>query len=88
MIEPQIHHLGCDRSDYHLDLTLIGPDAQPQGTRIPARSAELTSYLGEWRRRFPGHQLAVCFEQPAANLIAMFSRFEYVVLYAINPSTI
>ena len=89
MIDNQIHHLGCDRSDYHLDLTLLeAADEQPEHTKIPARAAELSGYLGQWRRRYPRHQLAVCFEQPAANLIAMFSRFEFVILYAINPATL
>jgi len=85
----QLHYLGCDRSDAHLDFTLLGADlAVPESVRVPARAANVEAWLGQWRRRFPKHQLCVCFEQPAANLIVMFSRFEFVRLYPVNPATL
>jgi transposase len=83
-----LHYLGCDRSDAHLDLTLLGADLTAESLRLPARAASVEAWLNAWRRRFPGHQLCVCFEQPAANLIVLFSRFEFVRLYPVNPATL
>jgi transposase len=83
-----LHYLGCDRSDAHLDLTLLGADLTPESLRLSARAASVETWLGTWRRRFPQHQLCVCFEQPAANLIVLFSRFEFVRLYPVNPTTL
>lgn len=89
MTAGQLHYLGCDRSDAHLDFTLLGADlAVPESVRLPARAANVEGWLGQWRRRFPKHQLCVCFEQPAANLIVLFSRFEFVRLYPVNPATL
>jgi len=83
-----LQYLGCDRSDTHLDLTLLNADLPPESLRLPARAASVETWLGQWRRRFPGHQLCVCFEQPAANLIVLFSRFAFVRLYPVNPATL
>ena len=83
-----LHFLGCDRSDYHLDFTLLDPEGGRQVRRTAARAAPVQALLGEWRRSHPHDQLAVCFEQPAANLIALFAPFEFVILYPINPATL
>ena len=88
MSVPTLHYLGCDRSDYHLDFTL--PDARGGrlDRRLPARAAPVCAWLGQWRRSHPHDQLAVCFEQPAGNLISLFAAFEFVLLYPINPATL
>jgi len=84
-----LHYLGCDRSDAHLDFTLLGADlAAPESVRLRARAADVQAWLAQWRRRFPEHQLCICFEQPAPNLIVLFSRFDFVRLYPINPATL
>lgn len=88
MTTPVLHFLGCDRSDYHLDLTLLQADGTREDKRVSARAAPVQLWLGQWRRSHPRDQLAVCFEQPAANLIALFSSFEFVRLYPINPATL
>lgn len=82
------HYLGCDRSDAHLDFTLLSSDCAPATFRLPSRAAAVEEWLATWRRRYPGQQLCVCFEQPAANLIVLFSRFDFVRLYPVNPASL
>jgi transposase len=83
-----LHYLGCDRSDAHLDFTLLSPDLPVETFRLPSRAAAIEAWLAQWRRRFPTHELCVCFEQPAANLIVLLSRFDYVRMYPVNPATL
>jgi transposase len=85
---PALHFLGCDRSDYHLDLTLLAPDAPRHTSRISAQPAAVLGWIREWRRRHPQDQLAIGFEQPASNLIALFAPFDFVLLYPLNPATL
>ena len=80
MTDQIMHYLGCDRSDAYLDFTLRGDDTPTESFRLPSRAAALEAWLDQWRRRFPHHLLGVCFEQPAANLIVLFSRFDFVRL--------
>jgi transposase len=84
----ELHFLGCDRSDYHLDFTLLSAETPVQSWRLPARADAIEGWLGPWRRHHPTGRLALCFEQPASNLIALSSRFDFVVLYPINPATL
>ena len=88
MTDQIMHYLGCDRSDAYLDFTLRGDDTPTESFRLPSRAAALETWLIQWRRRFPDHELCVCFEQPASNLIVLFSRFDFVRLYPINPATL
>jgi transposase len=88
MTAPILHYLGCDRSDAYLDFTLRGDDTPTESFRLPSRAAALEAWFAQWRHRFPQHQLCVCFEQPASNLIVLFSRFDFVRLYPINPATL
>ncbi|MGJ8641758.1 MAG: IS110 family transposase [Opitutaceae bacterium] len=81
--------VGIDRSDAWLDICV--DDAS--GKRID--QLQLKRSTVKWRRwlealqkRFPGDRIAVCFEQPAANLITFFSNFAFVDIYAINPSSL
>lgn len=88
MTSSRLHYLGCDRSDYHLDFTLLSPDASPQTTRISAQPAAVLGWIRAWRKRYPHDQLALGFEQPASNLIALFAPFDFIVLYPLNPATL
>lgn len=88
MTAPILHYLGCDRSDAYLDFTLRGDDTPAESFRLPSRAAALENWFAQWRRRFPQHELCVCFEQPASNLIVLFSRFDFVRLYPVNPATL
>lgn len=80
--------LGCDRSDYFLDFVLLDEAKNESRFRVAAKAEAVEPWLANWRREHPQHRLAVCFEQPAANLIALFSRFDFVILYPINPATL
>lgn len=88
MTSSRLHYLGCDRSDYHLDFTLLSPDAPARTWRVSAQPAAVLGWIRTWRQQHPHDQLALGFEQPASNLIALFAPFDFVVLYPLNPATL
>lgn len=81
--------VGIDRSDAWLDLTV----ADSQGHEV--EQLQLKRSPVQWKRwllalhkKYPNGKIAVCFEQPAANLIAFFAEFAFVEIFAINPTTL
>lgn len=81
--------VGIDRSDSWLDLTVEAADGQLLGQRQITRCpAKWKQWLLALHRQCAGGKIAVCFEQPAANLIAFFSEFAFVEVFAINPTTL
>lgn len=81
--------VGIDRSDAWLDLTVETPEGEELDQRQIARSpAKWRQWLVNLQKRSAGGKIAVCFEQPAANLIAFFNEFAFVEVFAINPTTL
>lgn len=81
--------VGIDRSDAWLDLTVEAADGQQLDQRQITRSpAQWKQWLLNLRKRCARGKIAVCFEQPAANLISFFSEFAFVEVFAINPTTL
>jgi len=72
-------YVGIDRSDAWLDLAVVGPDGceleQLQLLRWAASWKHLLLALYKHHRK---GKIAVCFEQPAANLNAFFAEFAFV----------
>jgi len=80
---------GVDRSDAWLDLTVDGPDGrQLDQLQLPRSPVAWKRWLLALHKKYPKGKIAVCFEQPAANLIAFFSEFAFVDVFAINPTTL
>jgi transposase len=85
---PYAAFVGIDRSDRSIDLTVLDSDSRSQGHRkIDSKPAALRDWLLDLRRHFPDGQLALCIEQPCANLAAFFVQYDFVDLYLINPAT-
>lgn len=81
--------LGVDRSDAWLDLTVDDPDGhQLDQLQLPRSPVAWKRWLLALHKKYPKGKIAVCFEQPAANLIAFFSEFAFVDVFAINPTTL
>jgi transposase len=81
--------IGLDRSDTKADLYLIDSRsglrrAQTIGTMPEA----LHAWLFQLRQQYPGGRVAICLEQPAANLILFFETYAWLKLYPINPITL
>ena len=78
--------IGLDRSDRKADLHWIDlPTGAEQRQTVPTSPEALQAWAEMLRRNHPDDRVAVCFEQPANNLIAFLARYPWIVLYPINP---
>ncbi len=77
--------IGLDRSDRKADLHLIDTrtgHAQKQTVAISPEA--LHDWLAQLRQQQPA-TVAICLEQPAANLIVFLETYSWITLYPINP---
>ena len=81
--------IGLDRSDRKADLHLINTHTGSATKQTIATSPEsLHDWLAQLRQQYPSHRIALCLEQPAANLILFLESYSWLTLYAINPITL
>ena len=78
--------VGLDRSDRTADLVLIDTHTnQRTHAAIATRPEALRRWAEQLRTAYPQARVALCLEQPALNLIAVFESYDWLVLYPINP---
>jgi transposase len=78
--------IGLDRSDRKADLHHIDTHSGRQHRQTIVTSPEaLHDWLAQLRQQYPQGRVAICLEQPAANLILFLEAYEWITLYAINP---
>jgi len=81
--------IGLDRSDRKADLHLINPrSAIAEKQTIDTSPEALHEWLFQLRQKHPQARVAICLEQPAANLILFLEPYSWITLYAINPITL
>ena len=81
--------IGLDRSDRKADLCLIDTrTGQTQKLTIATSPEALHDWLARLPQQYPQARVAVCLEQPAANLILFLETYPWITLYAINPITL
>ena len=81
--------IGLDRSDARADLHFIDTRTGQARKQTLATSPEsLHDWLAQLRQQHPEARVAVCLEQPAANLILFLEPYAWITLYAINPVTL
>jgi transposase len=81
--------IGLDRSDRKADLHLINPrSATAEKQTIDTSPEALHQWLYQLRQKHPQARVAICLEQPAANLILFLEPYSWITLYAINPITL
>lgn len=81
--------IGLDRSDRKADLYLINTHSGKAEKQLINTSPEaLHDWLAQLRRRYAEGKVAICLEQPAANLILFLENYSWITLYAINPITL
>ena len=81
--------IGLDRSDRKADLHLINTRTGQAGAQTVGTAPEaLHPWLAQLRQEYPAARVALCLEQPAANLILFLENYAWVTLYAINPITL
>ena len=78
--------IGLDRSDRTADLHLIDTHTGNVQKQTVATSPEaLHDWLAQLRQDHPQARVALCLEQPAANLIVFLETYSWISLYPINP---
>ena len=78
--------IGLDRSDRKVDLHLIDTRTGNAQKQTVATSPEaLHAWLAQLRLDHPQERVAICLEQPAANLIVFLETYSWISLYPINP---
>jgi transposase len=81
--------IGLDRSDRKADLYLIDTrTGQTRQQTLVTSPEALRDWLAQLRQEHPQCRLAICLEQPAANLILFLETYDWITLYAINPITL
>jgi transposase len=81
--------IGLDRSDRKADLHFIDTRSGLARKQTVGTSPEaLHDWLGQLRQEHPQSRIALCLEQPAANLILFLESYDWITLYAINPITL
>ena len=81
--------IGIDWSDRKHDVCLV--DAAT-GSRELSVISHTPEALNEWARalraRFSGEKVAICLEQSRGSLIYALLKYDFLVLYPINPQTL
>jgi len=78
--------IGLDRSDRKVDLHRIDLSTGLEETQsLRSEPETLQDWVTDLRERFPHRQVAVVFEQPANNIMAFLSVYDWITLYPINP---
>ncbi len=82
-------YIGIDWSDSKHDVCLVDATTGQKEPRVISHTPEA---LQEWatslRTRFNGEKIAVCLEQSRGPLIFALLKYDFLVLYPINPTTL
>jgi len=82
-------YIGIDWSDQKHDCCLIDPATGRKESSILKHSPEaIDMWVTALRARFEGRRLALCLEQVRGPLIYALLKYDALVLYPINPSTL
>src|SRR5205809_2178435 len=78
--------IGLDRSDRKADLHLLDTrSGNAQKHSVATSPEQLHDWLARLRQDHPQASVALCLEQPAANLIVFLETYSWITLYPINP---
>jgi transposase len=81
--------LGIDWSDRKHDLCLVPADTGRKEFSVLEHSPEaISAWAARLRERFSGRPVAVCLEQSRGPLIFALLKYDFLILYPVNPSTL
>lgn len=81
--------LGIDWSDEKHDVCLLDASTGKQQRSVLKHSPEaLDEWAASLRARFGGQKVAVCLEQSRGPLIFALLKYDFLVLYPVNPATL
>lgn len=79
-------YIGIDRSDATLDISIMQPTGESiQRCKISTKPDALLTWVQSLRTANPDGQIAICIEQPCANIASFLSQFDFIDLFLINP---
>src|ERR1044072_2749922 len=82
-------YIGIDWSDKKHDCCLIDAATGRKESSILKHSPEaIDKWVSGLRARFPRQKLALCLEQSRGPLIYALMKYDFLLLYPINPSTL
>ena len=82
-------YIGIDWADQKHDISLsASADGKAEYTRISSTPEALSEWASQLCQRFPEGKIAVCLEQSRGSLIYHFMRYDFIVLYPVNPITL
>lgn len=86
MTEEFVAYIGIDWADQKHDVALLPAGSAKQEQRQLDQTPEaIDAWATELRQRFGGQPVAVCLEQSKGGLIYALMKYEFLVLYPINP---
>jgi hypothetical protein len=81
--------IALDWSDEKHDVALFDPSTgKGEAYTIKHSAQSINEWATESRQRFAGQKVAVCLEQSRGPLIYAFLKYDFFVLYPINPKTL
>ncbi len=84
--EPYQTLVGIDRSDASIDIAILSADGRPlREQKVSTRPEALLEWVQALRSHHPHGRVAICIEQPCANLATFFGQFDFVDLFLVNP---
>jgi transposase len=82
-------YIALDWSDEKHDVALFDPStARREAYTIKHSAQAINEWATELRKRFAGEKIAVCLEQSRGPLIFALLKYDFFVLYPINPKTL
>ena len=79
-------YVGIDWADQQHDVALLPADEnQAEQRRLEQTPEAIDAWATELRQRFGGRPVAVCLEQSKGGLIYALMKYDFLVLYPINP---
>lgn len=78
--------VGIDRSDTNLNIACLDGDGNTTlQKKISTKPEALLEWVNALRSAHPGGQIAVCIEQPCANIASFLGQFDFIGPFLINP---
>lgn len=86
---PYAAYVGIDWADQKHDICLYDPATQQFEFSIIASQPEaIDTWVEGLRKRFNGETIAICTEQKRGPLIYALCKYEFLVIYPVNPQTV
>jgi transposase len=84
-IEKLAAWIGIDWGDQKHDVAMQTPNGQIEQKELDQTPEAIDQWAGSLRARFGGRPVAICLEQSKGALIYALMKYEFLVLYPVNP---